>query len=209
MRRPTLVPRFLTALAVIAAAGCGAGGAHEIEETRTLDRPRDGESAALSTRARLRLEDAPAPFVHPPMTGAAADAGAAAAPEFSWKAPDGWTEGPAKQLRVVTFRPDTDPRVECYVTVLAGAAGGLEANVNRWRQQLRLAPLPADAIAKLEVMSVLGRDARVVEIDGGAVGIFGLVCELGERTLFVKMTGPPESLRGERERFLSFCRSLS
>lgn len=209
MRRPILVPHFLAGLAALAAAGCGGGGTYPVDETRVLERPRDGESAALGTRARLGLDDAHAPFVHPPMTGAAADAGPAAAAEFTWKAPDGWTQGPAKQMRLVTFRPDDDPRVECYVTVLDGAAGGLEANVNRWRQQMRLTPLTADAIAKLDVVSVLGRDARVVEIDGGAVGICGLVCELDGRTLFVKMTGPSESLRAERERFLAFCRSLS
>lgn len=209
MRRHLRISTLAAVIAAFAAAGCGDERTFAIDEARVLDHPRGEESAALGTRARLRLDDGRTPFVHPPMTGAAAGAGPAAAAEFTWKAPDGWTQGPAKQMRLVTFRPDDDPRVECYVTVLDGAAGGLEANVNRWRQQMRLTPLTADAIAKLDVVSVLGRDARVVEIDGGAVGICGLVCELDGRTLFVKMTGPSESLRAERERFLAFCRSLS
>lgn len=215
MRRPTAITVLAGALAAAFAAGCGGGGTFPIDETRTLERPRDDATASLDTRARFGLDAASAPFVHPPMSGAVADAApratstTAEAQPFSWKAPDGWTEGPAKQMRLVSFSVQDDPRVECYVTLLAGAAGGLEANVNRWRQQMHLAPLAADAIAKLEVVSVLGRDARVVEIDGGAVGIRGLVCELGVQTLFVKMTGPSESLRAERERFLAFCRSLS
>jgi hypothetical protein len=207
MSRTLRIAAFAAVLAALTSAGCGGDDTFAIDESRTLERPRDGDSAALDTRARLGLGEAHAPFVHPPMTGGAA--GAPQTAEFTWKVPEGWTEGPAKQLRVVTFRPDADPRVECYVTILAGAAGGLEANVNRWRQQMRLAPLSGEALATLEVVTVLGREARMVDIDGGAVGIRGLVCELGDRTLFVKMTGPSESLLAERERFLAFCRSLS
>jgi len=138
---------------------------------------------------------------------------AATAPQeaspFSWTAPAGWTEGPAKSMRLVTFIPKDAPGVECYVTVLGGAAGGVEANVNRWRGQLHLAPLSADAIASLPTVPVLGRTARMVEIDGGAAGLTGLVCELGAQTVFVKMTGPMDALRGQRAAFVEFCKSLS
>jgi hypothetical protein len=142
--------------------------------------------------------------------GASAPA-AAQAPDdapFAWTAPEGWTQGAAKQMRLVTFNPKGAPGAECYVTVLGGAAGGLEANVNRWRQQLKLAPLPEAAIAALEKIPVLERDARFVEIDGGQVGMLGLVCELGAQTVFVKMTGPMDVLRAERGRFVEFCKSL-
>jgi hypothetical protein len=141
---------------------------------------------------------------------------AAAAPQvgdgdaapFTWQAPEGWAQGPAKQMRVVTFNPKDRAGVECYVAVLGGAAGGVAANVNRWRQQLNLAPLAADAIAALPKVQVLGRASPMVEIDGGASSMYGLVCELGASTVFVKMTGPSESLRAERGRFVEFCKSL-
>ena len=47
------------------------------------------------------------------------------------------------------------------------------------------------------------------EIDGGSVGVTGLVCELGQETVFVKMTGPMEALRAQRDRFVALCKSLS
>jgi hypothetical protein len=155
--------------------------------------------------ASLR-ESAPAPA---PVAAAHASAAVADPTDIRWTAPEGWTQGPAKQMRVVTLSPKDQPGVECYVSVLSGAAGGLEANVNRWRQQLSLAPLPADKIAALPEVPVLGRSARMIEIDGGKVGMLGLVCELEGRTVFVKMTGPMDVLRAERERFVAFCRSLS
>lgn len=141
-----------------------------------------------------------------PAAPAAGPGGAAGG--FAWTTPQGWAEKPARQMRLVTVGPAGDPRVECFVTVLAGAGGGLEANVNRWRSQLKLAPLAADAIAELPTLDVLGRKAQVVEIDGGQVGMFGLVCEMGEQSLFVKMTGPMDALRQERGSFDAFCTSL-
>lgn len=128
---------------------------------------------------------------------------------LKWTAPEGWTQGPAKQMRLVTLVPAGKAGVECYVTVLSGTGGGLEANINRWRGQLGQTPLTAADVAALTVVPVLGRDARFVEIDGGASGLFGVVCELGAQTVFVKMTGPMDVLRAERERFLAFCKSLS
>ena len=128
---------------------------------------------------------------------------------LKWTAPDGWVQGPAKSMRIVTFTSPEAPGAECYVTVLSGAAGGVEANVNRWRSQLSLSALSPAEIAALPKLTVLGREASMVEIDGGAAGVFGLVCELGSHSVFVKMTGPMDGLRKERERFIEFCRSLS
>ena len=128
---------------------------------------------------------------------------------LKWTAPEGWVQGPAKQMRVVTFTSPDAPGAECYVTVLGGAAGGVEANVNRWRSQLSQPALSAAEIAALPKLTVLGREASMVEIDGGAAGLFGLVCDLGTHSVFVKMTGPMEGLRKERERFIAFCKSLS
>ena len=128
---------------------------------------------------------------------------------LTWKAPEGWTQGPPKQMRLVTLNPDGRPGVECYVALLGGRAGGVEANINRWRQQLSLAPLPADAIAKLPTLPVLGRPSPFVEVDGGKLGMYGLVCELDGQTVFVKMTGPMDALRAERDRFVEFCKSLT
>jgi hypothetical protein len=158
----------------------------------------------------MGLEDgAPSGFHHPPLTGAEAPPATSDAAGFTWTAPEGWTPGPAKQMRLVTFVPKDAPGVECYVTVLGGAAGGVEANVNRWRQQLHLAPLSADAVKALPTVPVLGRPAQMAEIDGGSVGMFGLVCELGSQTVFVKMTGPMDSLRAQRGQFVAFCKSLA
>jgi hypothetical protein len=181
-----------------------AGGAVFVKMTGTTADVRAELDRFKALCASLR-EAAPAA---PAAASASAVPSGGAAGGFAWTTPEGWAERPARQMRLVTVGPPEDPRVECFVTVLAGAGGGLEANVNRWRSQLKLAPLPADAIAQLPTLDVLGRKAQVVEIDGGQVGLIGLVCEMGEQSLFVKMSGPMEALRHERGNFDAFCASL-
>lgn len=201
------------AAAALAAAACDGGGTYEITETRTLPVPR-ASSAPADAKARLLPSGPAAAF--PRFDGtpagapsAAGTAGDAADAPLRWTVPDGWTEGPARQMRVVTFVPAGTTGVECYVTLLAGSGGGLAANVNRWRQQIGLAAATPAEIDALATLDVLGVKARLVEITSGANGVLGLVAETGAQTVFVKMTGPPDVLKAQRERFLAFCRSLS
>jgi hypothetical protein len=142
-----------------------------------------------------------------PSASAAAESDEEAAP-FMWTAPEGWTKGPPKQMRVVTFNPKDAEGVECYVAVLSGSAGGLAANVNRWRGQLSLPPLSADAVNALPTVPVFGRESHMVEIEAGDSAMYGVMCELPATSVFVKMIGPTAALRAERDRFIEFCKSL-
>jgi hypothetical protein len=216
--RPTNTIRiFLVAGLSLAAAACGdAGKARPIDEARPATDARQYAAAPLDTKSRMGVADAKggAAFHHPPINGAGADAPSGAfstldAGGLTWVAPAGWTQGPSKSTRLVTFVPNDAKGVECYVTILGGDAGGVEANVNRWRGQFHLAPLPADAVKALPTVPVLGRQAQMAEIDGGAVGMLGLVCALDQDTVFVKMTGPMDSLRAQRGQFVAFVKSLA
>lgn len=134
---------------------------------------------------------------------------------FKWEAPQGWTQGPARSMRLVTFVTGAS---ECYVAVLPGSAGGTNANLNRWRQQMGQPPLDDAALAALPRASVLGQQVAVVEAQGrftdmngqahDGYTLLGVACTQGERTVFVKMVGPDAEVRAERGRFLAFCGSL-
>ncbi|HLU40356.1 MAG TPA: hypothetical protein VK081_13305, partial [Planctomycetota bacterium] len=54
---------------------------------------------------------------------------------FVHELPTGWTRMAPSAMRLVNLRVAGDPRAECYLTSLPGAAGGLLDNVNRWRSQ--------------------------------------------------------------------------
>jgi hypothetical protein len=137
---------------------------------------------------------------------------------LAWKVPDGWAIAPASPARIVTFHAGASGETECYIAVLAGGAGGVAANANRWRGQVGAPPLDDAGIAALPRVTVLGRDAPIVEAAGlytdmrGAAhpgsALLGTLCPLDDLTVFVKMVGPEAEVRAERARFLAFCGSL-
>jgi hypothetical protein len=134
--------------------------------------------------------------------GAEAD-DAAGGFRLSWVTPPGWTEQPPRQFREANFLVAGDERAECYLTLLPGEAGGLEANVNRWRDQLSLPPLTAAEVASLPRIDWLGEEAVLVDFEGRWSGmsgdadagdwrVVGLLQIRPGHSRFLKMTGPAE-----------------
>jgi hypothetical protein len=137
---------------------------------------------------------------------------------LAWTAPAEWEQRPDQQMRVVTLAPRGVKGTECYVTILSGPAGGVEANLNRWREQMGQPRLgPAD-LAALRTVQVLGHAATLIEVIGNytdmqgnkveKAALLGLVCPLEGALLTVKMTGPSDVIAQEKDRFLAFCGSL-
>lgn len=131
-----------------------------------------------------------------------------------WTAPDGWTKTPPKPMCIVRFDAGG---AECYISILSGAAGGVELNVDRWRRQMGQKPLGAKGVESLTKITVLGTEASLVEVTGVFVShgeshaghmLLGVICPLEGDTVFVKMVGPEDKVRAERGNFVSFCESL-
>jgi hypothetical protein len=137
---------------------------------------------------------------------------------LTWTAPEGWVQGPARMMREVTYSPASAPAVSCWISVLVGTAGGLKANVDRWRGEMGHGPITDEALAALPRGTVLGGSAVYVELEGTFAGMgaepakdsamLGMVLEREEGSVFVKMVGPAADVKAERERFRAFCESL-
>ncbi len=138
---------------------------------------------------------------------------------IKWSSPEGWQRKESgSEFRVVTFTMGADAQGECAVYVLSGGAGGVAANLNRWRKEIGQGPLGNAAVAALPRVNVLGVQAPWVHGLGTFEGMtgpkrkdwgmIGVVCPLGSVTLFVKMTGPGTLVVAEKARFFEFCRSL-
>ncbi len=166
--------------------------------------------AFLELAASMRM-DVPA---HPP----AGHAGATHGSGIAWEAPASWQRGPDRPMREVTFRVGPEGEGECYVALLGGTGGGAFANVNRWCDQMGAPTLSPAEFEALERIPVLGTQGIVVEVAGTYTGmgdelvsdarLLGLVCELPDRAVFVKLIAPGDVAAAAREDFLSFCRSL-
>lgn len=121
-------------------------------------------------------------------------------------------------MRLATFFTNTLKDAECTVSVLAGEAGGVIPNLNRWRAQMGLAPLTEEETVRLASFDLLGSQATYMECmaalsraDGQPANeqmLLGVICPLGTETLFIKMTGPAESIIKEKDNFMSFVESF-
>ena len=60
-----------------------------------------------------------------------------------WKKPNHWVQNQQSRMRLASFSINGQhiKNAEVSITVLPGTAGGLTANINRWRGQLELPAL--------------------------------------------------------------------
>lgn len=185
---------------------------------------------ALSTKDRLRVQDmAPAMGGSNPHAGMTLPGGtdpasgnalppSAAASEFSYTLPAGWTEAPATAMRPVNLK--VGEASECYITVLGGDGGGLSSNLNRWRKQMGQPDLSGVELAALPKHPLLGGEAAYIVIDGtfsgmGGAGekpdyrMLGLAQVAEGHAMFVKFTGPRAEIEAQTANFEAWVASLS
>ncbi len=149
----------------------------------------------------------------PPQAGPRSAAPAA----VHWTAPAGWAEQPASDFRKGSyFVTDADgKKADVSVISFPEAAGGLLANVNRWRDQLKLPPI-TNVVEAGTPMEVAGRDLFFVELvseaplspDGSKSRILGGIFPAGAETWFFKMIGPDALVASQREVFKQFLQSV-
>jgi hypothetical protein len=133
-----------------------------------------------------------------------------------WTKPDGWNPQPLSEMRLASFKVDgpNGGSADISVTAFPGDAGGLNSNLNRWRGQLQLPSLSDDelssAIQRIEVENVPTClvDFQTADTNPKPSRILGAVLQTTDRAWFVKMTGPPDLLEGQRQKFLDFVRSF-
>jgi len=130
--------------------------------------------------------------------------------------PEGWTDAGASSMRIVNLAAPGPS--QCYVIRLGGEAGGLDANLNRWRGEVGHEPLDAAAIAALPKVELLGQSCSLLEVTGeyrgmgGPAGadhtLLGVALIGAESSLFVKMVGPKDDIAAHKQKFIDFLASL-
>jgi len=137
--------------------------------------------------------------------------------EVHWTAPFVWEEQPASGFRKGSFlvRGSDGKTADVSVISFPEAAGGLLANVNRWRDQLKLPPISDEAQAGTP-LSINGHDLFFVDAvsdqpispDGSKSRILGGIFPLNGETWFFKMMGPGQLVESQRDAFKQFLQSV-
>ncbi len=135
-----------------------------------------------------------------------------------WDAPDGWNLSPARPMRLVSYQLGATGETECYIAVLSGQAGGVVANLNRWRGQLGHASISEGEIDALPKITLLGTLTPLLDVSGSFQGMGGgakddhamlaVAYSAPSQSIFVKMIGPADEVHAERENFEAFCKSI-
>lgn len=134
----------------------------------------------------------------------------------TWEVPSTWKSAPASTMRLASFAlgGPGGQTGDLSVVALGPAAGGLLANVNRWRGQFGLDPVDEAGLQKtLTSLSLSGGEtATVVDLvgTGEAAGrrLLGAIVSRSDRTWFYKLTGDATLVQSERGNFEKFIRSV-
>lgn len=128
-----------------------------------------------------------------------------------WSPPAHWQAAGQKPMRLASFDiPGAGgAKGDLSISALGGGAGGLLANVNRWRGQVGLAPWDEAALAKAgETLALDGGPGTLVDLKGAEKRILAVIVPRGDRTWFYKLTAPDALVGQERDNFVKFVQSV-
>jgi hypothetical protein len=129
---------------------------------------------------------------------------------LKYRLPAGWRESSQKvtfAARVIEI--DGAPGVKATFTPLSPQGGNSLDNVNRWRQQLGLAPWgQPDLDREGQVVPTEAGPAIVVDLAGGGQKLLGAVLKRPDAVWFVKLSGPAPVAAPLREPFLDLLKSV-
>lgn len=140
---------------------------------------------------------------------------------LKWAAPDGWVEEPGSGMRLASFSSkDKMFPIETTIISLAGMAGGVSSNVERWIQQIGI-PLPPESelnrfIAQQEVIKTKGGLSLVLidftQLQEGngleAPSMAASIIDHNDYKIFIKMTGSKEAVLKNKDLLKSLVQSI-
>ena len=134
----------------------------------------------------------------------------------TWTVPAGWQTGPLAQFLVAKFIiPGTAANTLAEVNVGSlSNAGGLLANVNRWRSQLALEPVDDAGLGKvISTLDAGGIPATVVDFSGTdpktgkPARLVGVIVPRIGQTWFYKLMGDAELVAQQKDALMQFVKS--
>src|SRR5215211_1325848 len=142
---------------------------------------------------------------------AAAPPQATSAPPVKWTTPEGWTELPPSSMRYASFSAPAEDggKIDISVVTFPGDGGSDADNVNRWRGQMGLAPVDANAVAS-QVTALKSEEMTfsTTDIAGDKTRTIAAWTRRDGRVWFFKATGPNAAIEKEKPNFVKFIESI-
>ena len=130
--------------------------------------------------------------------------------DLQWTVPGTWSAKPGPSIRKGSYRiTAAKGEAELAITAFPGSTGGLEINLNRWRGQVGLAPLPsAELLAATESFEANGLKFTVIDYRGKVNRLVGAIVPFGGNSWFFKLLGPDATVAAAKADYLQFLRSV-
>lgn len=122
-----------------------------------------------------------------------------------WKAPGDWELQTPGRLQVALYNLGSGATVS--VSKFPGDAGGIPANVNRWRKQIGLGTT-TEAGGDIIALEAGNSRARWFELRGEKESTLAAIVPVGEETWFFKFNSPNAGLESRRPGFMALLKSI-
>ena len=133
---------------------------------------------------------------------------------LTYNAPEDWVESTGSSMRIASYTvPYNGGFGDLSVIRLGGDAGGIVANVNRWRGQLNLPPVNKENINKITFFGK-GNSAsykwfKIINDNEPTSAFLCAILPEKNTTLFIKLNLPIAAITEVESEFLDFCSSIT
>jgi hypothetical protein len=133
------------------------------------------------------------------------------APPINWTTPELWTEVPPSSMRYASFSAPAEEggKIDISVVTFPGDGGSDADNVNRWRGQMGLAPVDANAVtSQVAPLKTENATFSTTDIAGDKTRTIAAWTRRDGRVWFFKATGPNAAVEKEKSNFVKFIESV-
>ena len=130
--------------------------------------------------------------------------------QIKWDVPPGWSPAPPSAMRYASFSAEkSGEKADISVVTFPGEGGSDVDNVNRWRQQIGLPPVGAEALKSMITPANAGDvHLEMVDMAGANARVMAAWTRHGGSAWFFKMTGPAGIIEQEKPKFVAFLQSV-
>jgi len=130
---------------------------------------------------------------------------------IKWKTPEGWTEVQPSSMRYASFSAPAEGggKIDISVVTFPGDGGSDADNINRWRGQMGLAPVDANAVtSQVAPLKTGDTTFSTTDIAGADTRTIAAWTRRDGRVWFFKATGPNAAIEKEKPNFVKFIESV-
>ena len=131
---------------------------------------------------------------------------------FTWDTPGNWITKENNSFSLASYEiPYQNDSADLSITKFSGDAGGVLANVNRWRRQLNLEPQTLEEIKAASIMgsSMIGNFFvyKIINEKQNQAFLCAILPYI-DSTIFIKLNSSIITANALEKKFLDFCSSF-